>query len=390
MKLPKALDAFYKNLPNEHKPIARLIVGVLCLVFVILLPKGCQAIISGRKNPPEPLMIRQENEIIIPPHSTLRREITLKTVKKISKPHTLVFPAIVEADPTLTVNVIPPLTGRLLSLRVKLGDFVKPQQTLAEIKSSDFAQASADLAKAKAMLMFAEKTLKRAQEVYRAGGNSIKDMQVAQNEKNQAEIQVEQTNARLQTLGQYGQFGSFKIEAPIEGRVTAINYGQGAYITDVTVPILTISNLSTVWVTANVPENLVGVVKKNQNVSIFIPAYPNKELHAKVTFVNSFLEPDTRRNKTRIAFPNPNGKLQPNMFASVHVEVEQPNLIMVPISALLMNNDTVSVFVEASPWSFVRRDIQLGLEDGENVRVLAGLTEGERVAASGGVFINDR
>lgn len=389
MKMQEALRARYENLPNEHKPIARLIAGVLCLMLVILLTKGCQAISSGRKVPPKPLMIRQGNEITIPPHSTLRTEIILKTVKKSSKPHLVTFPGIVEADPTHTVNILPPLTGRLLSLQVKLGDFVKPKQTLAEIKSPDLAQASADLVKAKAMLMLTNTTLKRANEVYRVGGNSIKEVQSAQNEHAQATAQVNQTRARLKILSQDRHFSSYKIAAPIEGRVIAINYGQGSYITDVTVPILTISNIKSVWVTANVPESLAGVVEENQKVSIFLPAYPDLELHAKITFVNSFLDPDTRRNKTRIAFSNPNGKLQPNMFASVQVEIQQPNLIMIPISALLMNNDTVSVFVEISPWRFVRRDIQLGLEDGENVRVLAGLTEGERIAASGGVFIND-
>jgi cobalt-zinc-cadmium efflux system membrane fusion protein len=390
MKIKEAFRTRYQSLPNEHKPIARLIAGVLCLILFILLTKGCHALASGRKTPPKPLMIRQGNEIIIPPYSELRTELKLHTVKKISKPHIVIFPGIVEADPTHTVNILPPLPGRLISLNVKLGDFVKPQQTLAEINSADLAQASADLAKAKAMLMLTEKTLQRANEVYRAGGNTIKEIQIAQNDKTQAMAQLNQTKSRLKTLGQREHFSSYKIAAPIEGRVIAINYGQGSYITDITVPILTISNLKTVWVTANVPESLAGVVEKNQQASIFLPAYPDQELHAKITFVNSFLEPDTRRNKTRIAFPNPNGKLQPNMFASVHVEVQQPNLIMIPISALLMNNDTVSVFVESSPWTFVRREIQLGLEDGENVRVLAGLTEGERVATSGGVFINDR
>lgn len=388
MKIPAAIRAKYDKLSQEQKPIAVLFAGVLCLLCIILFAKGCQAIASTRKVPPEPLMIRQGNQIIIPPHSTMRTEITLQTVKKTSKPHVAMFPGIVEADPTRTVNILPPLPGRLLSLNVKLGDFVKPNQVLAEINSPDLAAASAEHNKAQAMLTLTEKSLKRAKEVYNAGGNAIKEVQLAQNDYTQASAQVNQTTARLKALGN-GNFSSLKILAPIEGRVIAINYGHGSYITDITTPILTISNLKTVWVTANVPENLAGVVEKNQKVSVFLPAYPEQELRAEITFVNSFLDPDTRRNKTRIAFPNPNGKLQPNMFASVHVQITQPNLIMIPVSAILMNNDSTSVFVETSPWTFVRREIQLGLEDEGQVRVLSGLNEGERIAACGGVFMND-
>lgn len=388
MKIPAAIRAKYEHLSHEQKPMALFFAGVLCLLFIILFAKGCQAIASPKKVSPEPLMVREENQIIIPPHSTLRTEITLQTVKKISKPHVAMFPGVVEADPTRTVNILPPLGGRLLSLNVKLGDVIKPQHMLAEISSPDLAAASADYAKAQAMLTLTEKSLERAQQVYKAGGNAIKEVQNTQSDYTQAQAQLNQTAAKLKALGS-DHFSSLKIVSPIEGRVTAINYGLGSYINDVTVPLLTISNLKTVWVTANVPENLAGVIEKKQKVSVFLSAYPDQELHAEITFVSSFLDPDTRRNKTRIAFPNANGKLQPNMFASVHVAIQQPNVIMIPVSSILMNNDTTSVFVEKAPWTFVRRNVQLGLEDGGQVRVLSGLEEGERIATSGGVFMND-
>jgi cobalt-zinc-cadmium efflux system membrane fusion protein len=77
------------------------------------------------------------------------------------------------------------------------------------------------------------------------------------------------------------------------------------------------------------------------------------------------------------------------MFATVQVAIAQPDLIIIPNSAILMNNDTTSVFIETKPWIFERREIQLGFEDDDHVRVLSGLKAGDRIVAYGGVFIND-
>ena len=54
-----------------------------------------------------------------------------------------------------------------------------------------------------------------------------------------------------------------------------------------------------------------------------------------------------------------------------------------------MNNDTTSVFVETTPWTFVRHPVELGTEDGETIRVLSGLKAGDRIVTTGGVLVND-
>ena len=144
-----------------------------------------------------------------------------------------------------------------------------------------------------------------------------------------------------------------------------------------------------VWISVNVPQNLIGAVAEKQSAKIIVPTYPERTLEGKISFVNAYLEADTRRNKTRIAFKNPDGILQPNMYVNVKISVPQPERVMIPISAILMNDDTTSVYVETAPWVFERRQVQLGLEDGLEIRVLSGLKAQERVATAGGIFIND-
>ncbi len=379
----------YTSLSDRQKLVVTLLVALFSLLSMALLFKCCLAIAANKKNvAPEPIIIRQEKKIIIPKNSPLRSQMMIKTVKTSTTPHMVSFPGIVEADPSRIVNILPPLTGHLIALNVKLGDTVKQNQVLAVIRSPDLARAYSDHKKALSILKLTTEALRRTRGVNRAGANSIKDIDLAQNNYIQAVNELKRTKATLKTLGHNG-FSLLNIKSPTEGRVTALNYGIGSYINDLTAPLLTVSNIKSVWVTANIPENLTGVVSKDLPVDVFLAAYPKQILHGKVTFVNAFLEPDTRRNKTRIAFPNPDGKLQPNMFATVKIALTQPNQVIIPLSSILMNNDTTTVYVETTPWTFVKRDVELGTEDGENVRILSGLNAGERVVTSGGVLVND-
>lgn len=105
--------------------------------------------------------------------------------------------------------------------------------------------------------------------------------------------------------------------------------------------------------------------------------------------IASVVEADTRRTRVRTRVPNADGRLRPNMFATVKFAVTQPVQPVVPQSALVMNNDQVLVFVESSPWTFKPRVVLLGSEDGSQVRVRSGLNGGERVVVRGGVLLND-
>ena len=67
----------------------------------------------------------------------------------------------------------------------------------------------------------------------------------------------------------------------------------------------------------------------------------------------------------------------------------QSGAISVPTSALLMNNDDTTVFVEVAPWTFARRKVETGYEDNGQARIVHGLKTGERVVSAGGVLLND-
>jgi membrane fusion protein, heavy metal efflux system len=152
---------------------------------------------------------------------------------------------------------------------------------------------------------------------------------------------------------------------------------------------MTIADLTTIWVTANVPEMNTAHVTKGQSVNVVFPAYPNEVFKGEVLFVSDVLDPDTRRTKVRIAFPNPDIRFKPNMFAKVSFVTPPQAMTVVPTAALVMKNDGDQVFVEVAPWTFEARPIETAFQRGDLAIVKSGVTPGERVVVKGGVLLND-
>jgi len=180
-----------------------------------------------------------------------------------------------------------------------------------------------------------------------------------------------------------------QVRAPIGGTITALSIAPGMFVNDPTAALMTIANIDKVWITAQVPENELGQVAKGQAASASVPAYPDRVFRGTVASVSAVLDPDTRRDKVRIAVDNADHALKPNMYARASVAVQQPAQVFVPESALLMNNDSTTVFVEVAPWTFERRTVELSYDENAGARVLKGLKAGDRVIVAGGVLLND-
>lgn len=384
------IRARYHALPERQQPIALASVVVIGLLLLIALLKGCVAIFSHKQSTTStPVMIRHGRQIEIPKNSPLRSQLALYLVKTSPAPHRVSFPGVVEADPSQVVNVLPPLAGRLIKLPVKLGDFVKKNQLLAVIRSPDLAQAYADYERAISLLKLSDEALQRARKVNQAGANAIKDIEMAENNFDQAHAELKRSQSRLKSLGS-NTFSQLNIKSPMDGQVTALNYGLGSYITDPLATLMTVTNTKkSILVTANIPEIFIGAVAKGQQADVELSALPKQILHGRISFVNTVLDPDSRRNKTRLVFANPDAKLQPNMFATVTIAIPQAPIITVPISSILMNDDMTSVYIQIAPWVFEPRQVELGAEDGDTVRILSGLKPRDRIVMAGGVFIND-
>jgi membrane fusion protein, heavy metal efflux system len=385
---------------HDHQPAFRgraffwggIVLGVL--LAAVLLTHGFGLLRPASKPDDAPAWsVRQGDKIVVPEGSPLRTRLSVTAAATAAVNTKLVLPAVVESDPARTATVIPQLSGRVAELKVHLGDRVTKGEALVVIDSADLAQAYDDYDKAADTFKLTQKNLGRQTEQSRIGVASDRDVDQARSDNAQAEAELVRTQAHLNVLGappvSRAPSRQLIVRAPFSGSITSLSVAADTTINDPTAPLMTIADLSTVWVTALVAEKDLASVTKDQDAEVNLVAYPDRTLRGKVLFVSDVIEADSRRNKIRIAFANRDYALKPNMFASVTLIGANQTQVVLPSSSLLMNNDRTSVFVATAPWTFERRSVDPLLEEGPTVAIRSGVQPGEQVVVKGGVLLND-
>ena len=372
--------------------------GLTWLVAMLLVAIALYGFLGGPAGRPEapakamPL-VRSGDTVTVPKGSPVRSKLVVAPVVAREVPRDLTLPAVVEADPAHLVKVAPPLAGRVTQLKVTLGEQVKAGQPLFVIDSPDLAAAYSDYERAKAQLALTLKNRDRLRGLLKFGGAAEKDAQQAEADYVAAEAESERTTAHLKQIGvdpqAPGKSRMVTVVAPMDGSITDLGVAPGEYWNDSTQALMTIADLSSVWVTANVPEKDIALISKGQAVDVGLVAYPDEVLHGNVLFVSDVLDTATRRIKVRIAFENRDGLLRPGMFATATFHAEKQKLAIAPTSALVLKDDATQVYVETAPWQFEPRTVDIKFQQGEQAFIASGVTPGDRIVVKGGVLLGD-
>jgi Cu(I)/Ag(I) efflux system membrane fusion protein len=177
------------------------------------------------------------------------------------------------------------------------------------------------------------------------------------------------------------------VNAPASGVVLKKLVQPGQYVKTGDV-LYEVADLSKVWAEADVFEVQMKDVKVGHRAVITSPSYPGKSFVGKVSFVYPFLNPETRSMKVRVELSNPDGLLKPDMFVTASLRAPESQALSVPASAVLDTGKRQVVYVETAPGHFRPREVSLGGKAMGYYPVLSGLTEGEKVATSGGFLID--
>jgi len=338
-----------------------------------------------------PALVHEGERLRIPEQSPLRRALTISAIdtQQIAAPFTL--PALVEADPARLVKLTSPLAGRIVSISKQLGDEVKAGDVLFSVDAPDMAQAGADNAKAQAALALARRNLARQRELAQSDIAAGRDVEQAQSDFDSASAEASRAGARLAQLGaQAGGAagGRITVRSPIAGRVVDLSAAAGAYWNDATAPLMTVADLSHVFISANAQEKNLPQLYVGQQASIQLDAWP-QPVNGQVRYIGEMLDADTRTVKVRMPFENRDGRLKPGMFAEATLLARPHDGLLVPMAAVIQSGFASRAFVEVKPWQFEARELKLGAQIGEQVEVLSGLKAGERIVTKDGVLLND-
>jgi membrane fusion protein, copper/silver efflux system len=175
--------------------------------------------------------------------------------------------------------------------------------------------------------------------------------------------------------------------SPVTGFVTDRKAFPQTSVTPDT-ELYTVSDLSSVWATADIYEYEVPFVHVGQQVRFSLSYYPGKSYSGKISYIYPTVDPQTRTVKVRVDIPNPDFLLKPQMFADAQLKVNYGVQILVPQEAVLDSGKEQQVFVVRDGGAFEPRRVTLGPAIDGNVAVLSGLKPGEKIVTSGNFLID--
>jgi cobalt-zinc-cadmium efflux system membrane fusion protein len=337
--------------------------------------------------------------IVIPADSPQLRQLKIEPVRLAQVPGLeITAPGRIVPDVGRVGRVLMPTAGRIDEVLVHLGDSITRGQLLltndspeADGAVAECRQAEAAVIQAKSAANKAQSDLERARDLFDHQAIARKEVLAAEHDLTQAlaaldhaEASLAHSRRRLEILGlRPGEPGQkLAVRASLGGKVMDLSVTPGEYRSDTNVPLMTVADLSTVWVISEIPETSIRFVEVGEKVQVELVAYPGEIFDARVTRIADTVDPKTRTVQVRAELPNPRGRLRPEMFGRIrHAHPPRP-LPVVPAEAVVRSARGSFLFVERGPGRFERLYVQTGEPIGASIPVL-GVQPGDRVVVGG-------
>jgi multidrug efflux system membrane fusion protein len=312
-----------------------------------------------------------------------------------------------------TVSVKAQISGELIRVLFREGEFVKKGQELFNIDARSYEaqlnQAQANLGKDESSLAQLEANLARdvAQQKYaqsQAGryGNLLEkrlvskeqveqmnanlDAASAASRADQAAIQSAKSNieaTRAAVTNAQVMLSYTRIASPIDGRTGNLDVKRGNVISP-SLALTTINEIEPIYVTFSIPESRLHAVMKDQMVIAAPQDRSAPPENGKLSFIDNAVDPNTGTIRVKAVFPNANHKLWPGEFVRVSLRLgTKPNSLLIPNQAVQEGQDGSFVFVVRSDRTVESRPIVSGIRVEQNVVIEKGLQPGETVVTEG-------
>jgi RND family efflux transporter MFP subunit len=307
---------------------------------------------------------------------------------------------VVEPNAYRQVVVAPLVSGRVTQVRVVLGDNVVKGEPLVNVYSPELAEVQTRFLSMRAEFQAVEQEMTRTTRLAEIGAASKQELERIHAEHVRHRTEVESARARLQLLGMTPQqierltgsgevAATTTVTAPIAGVVTARTANPGTTV-DPASPLVTLVDLSTVWIMGDLYERDFSVVRVGTPAVVTTTAFPDVKIPGKIAYIEPQVRSETRTASIRIEVPNPGQRLRLGMYADV--EVDSPRAtpqLLIPRSAVQNVADRTVVYLKdpSGTGRFIEREVRLGPASQDQVPVLSGLTAGDAVVSAGSFFL---
>ncbi len=365
----------------------------IALLTSLLLISGC------KKSQPSGASQTAQDPNLVMANEALLAQIKISVVSQGDVSDILRVAGQIDFDEQALTRIGASVTGRVTQINAQLGNEVKKGDTLALINSSELSNSQLAYLKARSEKEFHRRTVQRAKTLFEADVISAAELQRRESEYEVASAQTRAAQDQLRVLGvnlkameELATTGAIdsvaSVMATIKGVVVErkVTTGQVVQPADV---LFTVADLSRVWAVAQVPEQQVAQVKVGQSVRIEVPALENEKLIGKLIYVGQTVNPESRTVLVRTELENTSGRLKPSMLASMLIEATPTKRVVVPITAIVREQDADYVFIEEKPGSFRLKPVRLSSEHNGQRVVLDGLSQGMRIVSDGAFHLNN-
>ena len=333
--------------------------------------------------------------------------ITTAPVREVTRAEALEAVGVVSLDERRTARLGAIVDGVVAEVPVQPGDRVEAGAVLVLILShavhdvwAEYFMAAARQQHAEAEVNYARTAVARAERLVADKALAAQELERVRAELSAAEEELASARADVrrteQDLRHFGLTPSpdadpnenehVPIRAPFAGAVIERQTSPGAAVT-LGEPLVVVSDLSRVWITAEIGEADLHRLSVPEPVEFRVTAWPDEVFSATLTTIGDVINPATRRIMIRAEANNADGRLKPEMFATLRVASEAPRrYLVVPEAAVQTLQGETVVFVEAGPGEFRRRAVTTGAGFDGDIEIREGLAAGEMVA-TGGAFL---
>ncbi|MHB9021280.1 MAG: efflux RND transporter periplasmic adaptor subunit [Halothiobacillus sp.] len=304
----------------------------------------------------------------------------------------VVVTATIQANQDKLAHVAPRVPGRIVKVNASLGDRVKPGQALAFLDSIELGEARSSYLQAASESAVAQANFERAQRLNADNIIPEKDYLRARAEHEKARAALRAAGDKLRMMGVAPEklSGSvFPLTAPFAGTVIE----KKAVLGELAQPdqsLFTVADLSILWIESDLFEKDLGKVKTGAQAAVTVSAYPGEVFKGRLTYISSTMDRETRTAKARVEVPNPDGRLKPEMFATVAIGTGgSAKALLVPEDAVLLLQGQPTVFI-AERGGFEPRAVEVGERAQGYIVLKSGAAAGESVVVSGAYALKAR
>jgi cobalt-zinc-cadmium efflux system membrane fusion protein len=374
--------------------------SVVATAAAIVVTAAC----SGAQNPAEeakPAPPTAVRELSFSAEQVQHSGIKWTSVESTTMTETVEIPGKLAPNEDGTFRLGAPARGRVLRVRVQVGDRVSRGQTLVTLQSqeansarADYAKALADLNSRQVAANYARAARDRSERLLEVKAGSRQDVEraraddeLSQAARAQAQAEVDRASTALTNLGVDSETGEMTLRTPIAGIVLSREAVPGSVV-DAGAPLVVVTDPSTLWLEIAATEKVAATLRSGARVRFSVSAFPSDTFEAKVQNVGGGLDPATRTLAVRALAQNESRRLRPEMFATVLIDVGAPKPgVLVPDGAVqLLDERPVVFFVQPDAKGgarFERRDVEIGAKTNGQTQIVRGLDPGSVVVTEG-------